>query len=199
MGSSIKVLVIDDNKELTNIIETYLNKKGFDVISAHTIQEAMNILENVKRVDVILLDLMLPDMHGLDFLKVIREHSKNVAVIVITGIKDLNTVIEVMKAGADDYLVKPFRLGEMEEKINEILYKKAMSEPAKETLTAERAMEVIDTTPHRGMMKFSFRDIQELNKFVEKVNERDDVDINDMRIGEDYEVYVKKKRENGTD
>jgi len=200
MASSIKVLVIDDNKELTNIIERYLEQRGFDVISAYTVEEAMNVIERQERIDVILLDLMLPDMHGLEFLKIIREHEKNVAIIVITGLKDLNTVIEVMKAGADDYLVKPFRLGELEEKINEILYKKAMSEPVKERLTADRAMEVIDTTPYKGgMLKFSFSDIEELNKFVEKVNNREDVDINDVRIGEDYEVYVTKKRGNGTD
>jgi DNA-binding response OmpR family regulator len=198
MAGSIKVLVIDDNKELTNIIERYLEPRGFEVISAHTVEESMNIIEREERIDVILLDLMLPDMHGLEFLKMIREHEKNVAIIVITGLKDLNTVIEVMKAGADDYLVKPFRLGELEEKINEILYKKAMSEPVKENLTAERAMKVVDTTPYRGgMLKFSFKDIEELNKFVEKVNSREDVDINDVRIGEDYEVYVTKKREDG--
>ncbi len=200
MSGSIRLLVIDDNKELTNIIKKYMETRGFEVLEAHTVEEAMNMIEREKRIDVILLDLMLPDMHGLEFLKIVREHEKNVAIIVITGVKDLNTAIEVMKAGADDYLVKPFRLGELEEKVNEILYKKAMSEPARESLTAERAMEVIDSTPYQGgMFKFSFGSIEELNKFVEEVNARDDVNINDVRIGENYEVYVTKKRENGPD
>ncbi|OYT59767.1 response regulator [Euryarchaeota archaeon ex4484_178] len=200
MGGSIKMLVIDDNKELTKIIEKYMEKKGFDVLVANTVQEAMKIIEKGERIDVMLLDLMLPDIHGLEFLKIIREHEKNVAIIVITGLKDLNTVIEVMKAGADDYLVKPFRLGELEEKVHEILYKKAMSEPIREELTAERAMEVIDSTPyHGGMFKFSFADIEELNKFVEEVNSREDVAIRDVKIGENYEVYVTKRRRNGTD
>ncbi len=199
MSGSIRLLVIDDNRELTNIIKKYMETRGFEVLAAHTIEEAMNIIEKEERIDVILLDLMLPDMHGLEFLKIIREHEKNVAIIVITGVKDLNTAIEVMKAGADDYLVKPFRLGELEEKVNEILYKKAMSEPAKESLTAERAIEVINTTPyHGGMLKFSFSDIEELNKFVEEANSRDDVNINDVRIGENYEVYITKKRGNGS-
>jgi len=194
------MLVIDDNKELTKIIEKYMEKKGFDVLVANTVQEAMKIIEKGERIDVMLLDLMLPDIHGLEFLKIIREHEKNVAIIVITGLKDLNTVIEVMKAGADDYLVKPFRLGELEEKVHEILYKKAMSEPIREELTAERAMEVIDSTPyHGGMFKFSFADIEELNKFVEEVNSREDVAIRDVKIGENYEVYVTKRRRNGTD
>jgi len=194
MDGNLNVVVVDDNKELAEIIKQYLSKRGFDVIIAESAKETMSILEKSKRVDVILLDIMLKDANGLDLLKSIRAHSKQVVIIIITGIKDLNTVIEAMKAGADDYLVKPFRLGELEEKINEILYKKAMEEP-EQTLTAERAMEVVDTINYdSGMLKFSFKDLNEMHKFLEMLKTRDDVKINDVKIGEEYEVFMSVKR-----
>jgi two-component system response regulator CpxR len=154
----------------------------------------MKLMEESKRIDVALVDIMLPDINGLEILKAIREHSKSIVIIVISGIKDLDVVIEAMKSGADDYLVKPFRLGELEEKINEILYKKAMEEP-QNTLTAESAEEVVNTLDYTsGMLKFSFKDLNEMHKFLEMMKKRDDVVINDVRIGEEYEVFMTIKR-----
>ena len=194
MNGSLNVVIIDDNKELAELIKQYLSNRGFDVKIAENARDAMSILEKSKRVDVILLDLMLKDVHGLEMLKSIRAHSKQVVIIIITGIKDLNTVIEAMKAGADDYLVKPFRLGELEEKINENLYKKAMEEPM-QTLTADRAMEVLDTLDYNsGMLKFSFKDLNEMQRFLDMIKLRDDLKIHDVKIGEEYEIFVTIKR-----
>ncbi len=195
MDGKLNVVVIDDNRELAGIIKEYLTKRGFEVTIAEDAMEAMKILETSSRIDVILLDLMLKNFNGLELLKSIRSHSKRVAIIIITGIKDLNTVIEAMKSGADDYLVKPFRLGELEEKINEILYKKAIEEPPQNNLTAERAMEVVNTIDHNsGMLKFSFKDLNEMHKFLEMLKDRDDININDVQIGQEYEVYLSFKR-----
>ncbi|EDY34584.1 response regulator receiver domain protein [Aciduliprofundum boonei T469] len=194
MNGSLNVVIIDDNKELAEVIKQYLSNRGFNVKIAENARDAMSILEKSKRVDVILLDLMLKDVHGLEMLKSIRSHSKQVAIIIITGIKDLNTVIEAMKAGADDYLVKPFRLGELEEKINENLYKKAMEEPM-QTLTADRAMEVLDTLDYNsGMLKFSFKDLNEMHRFLDMIKLRNDLKIHDVKIGEEYEIFVTIKR-----
>ncbi len=195
MKEKLQVLLVDDNRELCHIIKTYLAQRGFDVHVAYTARDAMAFMEKSERVDVILMDLMLPDAHGLDMIRGFREHSKNVVIIVITGIKDLNTVIEAMKSGADDYLVKPFRLGELEEKINELLYKKAMEQPLTMTLTAERAMEAVDNITYTGgMLKFSFKDLNELNKFLDTLKEREDVNVSDVKIGDEYEVFLTLKR-----
>ncbi|ADD08891.1 response regulator transcription factor [Candidatus Aciduliprofundum boonei] len=194
MNGSLNVVIIDDNKELAEVIKQYLSNRGFNVKIAENARNAMSILEKSERVDVILLDLMLKDVHGLELLKSIRSHSKQVVIIIITGIKDLNTVIEAMKAGADDYLVKPFRLGELEEKINENLYKKAMEEPM-QTLTADRAMEVLDTLDYSsGMLKFSFKDLNEMHRFLDMIKLRDNLKIHDVKVGEEYEVFVTIKR-----
>ena len=194
MNGSLNVVIIDDNKELAEVIKQYLSSRGFNVKIAENARDAMSILEKSERVDVILMDLMLKDVHGLEMLKSIRSHSKQVVIIIITGIKDLNTVIEAMKAGADDYLVKPFRLGELEEKINENLYKKAMEEPM-QTLTAEKAMEVVDTLDYNsGMLKFSFKDLNEMHRFLDMIKLRDDLKIHDVKIGEEYEIFVTIKR-----
>ena len=197
MDEKIRVLVVDDNGELVKIIKVYLEGRGYEVLGAHSAQEAMKYIESEEKIDVILLDLLLPDIQGPELLKIIRDINQKVGIIVMTGLKDLNVAIEVMKSGADDYITKPFRLGELEEKINEILYKKAMETPPQEILTAKRAQEILDgiNCQEEGrMLKFSFKDIEEMNRFMEYIKNRDDVSIQDIRIGEEMELFVRRKK-----
>ncbi len=195
----INVLVVDDNRELIKIIKLYLENRGFRIFSATSASEALKILEESSEgIRIVLLDLMLPDMHGHDVLRMIREISQDIAVIVITGVRDLNTVVEVMKSGADDYITKPFRLGELEEKINNVLYKKAIERPVAPGLTAENAMEIVDkiNCKKKGrILRFNFKDVEELNKFVEMLRNKKGWSISDIRIGEEMEVYVTKSEE----
>ncbi len=197
MDEKIRVLVVDDNEELVNIIKVYLQSRGYEVLVAHNAQEAMAHIESGKRIDVLLLDLLLPDVQGPELLKIIRDINQKIGIIVMTGLRDLNVAIEVMKSGADDYITKPFRLGELEEKINEILYKKAMETPLQEMLTAKKAQEILDNINCQGegrMLKFSFKDIEEMNRFIEHLKNRDDVSIQDVRIGEEMELFVRRKK-----
>ncbi len=197
MDEKIRVLVVDDNEELVKIIKVYLQSRGYEILVAYNAREAMEHIESGERIDVLLLDLLLPDVQGPELLKIIRDMNQKVGIIVMTGLRDLNVAIEVMKSGADDYITKPFRLGELEEKINEILYKKAMETPPQEMLTAKKAQEILDNINCQGegrMLKFSFKDIEEMNRFIEHLKNRDDVSIQDVRIGEEMELFVRRKK-----
>jgi len=194
MDGKIRVLVIDDNEELCKVLELFLKKRGFDVLKAHSAQEAMKILEQTReKIDVILLDYILPDMSGEEVLNFVRQFNPNVGIIMMTGVKDLNTAVNLMKNGADDYITKPFRLGLLEEKINEVLYKKAMSSAPASSLTAERATEILDGLhcEFKGrILRFVFRDLEEMNKFIDELKKRKDIRIRDVNIGDEMEVFV---------
>jgi len=194
---NITLLVVDDNKELVKIIKTYLRRRGFNILTAYTAHEALRIIEKEK-IDVMLLDLMLPDMLGQEVLKLIREMNSDIGIIVITGVKDIQTAVELMKAGADDYITKPFRLGELEEKIKEVVYNRAVRGYMEESLTAERAIEILNSLECQKkdqLLRFSFKEVNELNEFIKKVRKRKDWDIKDIEIGEEMEVFVGKHEE----
>ncbi len=195
----LNVLIVDDNEEFAKVMRIYLERRGMRVFEAHNAQEALKILEEHKnRIHVALLDLILPDMSGAEVLRIMREIAPDMGIIVITGVKDIRTAVELMKAGADEYITKPFRLGDLEDKINEVLYTKAMKSHTGEALTAERAEEIIDSIPceEKGrMLRFEFRDIQEMNRFIESVRKKKGWRIKDIHIGEEMEVFVSKSEE----
>ncbi len=119
MKSSLKLLVVDDNVEITKLITLYFSKNGYKVIAANTGIDGFNKIKENPDIDILLLDIMLPDATGLDILEQIREILKNTVIIMVTGVNDLDTVVSAMKLGADDYVVKPFRLSKLKEKNRE--------------------------------------------------------------------------------
>ena len=191
MDGKIGLLVIDDNRELTKVLDAYFTTRGFKVYVANTGREAMKILGEKNDIGAILLDLMLPDVSGVEILKNIRALNKTVPVIIISGSDDINNAIKTLKSGADDYVLKPFGLGEVEEKINEIMYKKAIDVEENKFLTAREAMKILDDVKEKtAILRFVFKSIDELNRFTECLKGRDGVAVKDIRIGENYEVLV---------
>jgi len=107
---------------LTNIIKTRLGYLGYDVDYAKDGQEALDKLGQ-QEYDLVLLDIMLPKVTGIEVLKRIRTVSLNVnpKIIMISGKRSESTVMESLKLGADDYFEKPFSLDVLEHKIKKIL------------------------------------------------------------------------------
>ncbi len=195
MGSPegmLKLLAVDDEEDITHLVKLYFSRKGYDVIVANTASEAIRALEENPDVDVVLLDIMLPDGNGVELLEHIRLYLPNAAIIMATGVNDLETVVRAMQNGADDYVVKPFRLGTLEEKIESAIHKRSM-ESLREGLSAEEAVKVLEDIRERSaILTFSFDDVDELNRFTDAIKDRKDVEIIDIRIGDRYEVSVKK-------
>lgn len=106
------VLIVEDEATLRRNIFNYLNRNGYHVDSAAGGVEALDIAERVKP-DIVLLDMMLPDIGGMELLTRIRDHHPHTAVIIMTGAGSVQKAVDAMKAGAQEYLTKPLVLNEI--------------------------------------------------------------------------------------
>jgi len=102
---STKILVIDDDLAITELMSMLLKTHGFDVITTNSGTEGVKLVEE-KKPNVVLLDLMMPDMDGWQVSKGIRTFS-NVPILILSAINDPSMVASVLDTGADDFLVKP--------------------------------------------------------------------------------------------
>ena len=108
MEGAGSVLVIDDEPVLQDVLETLLSGAGFEYHAAMTAEEGLRILRE-EEIDVVLLDLMLPDRNGLEVLPDIKTHDPHLPVVVITAHSSVESAIEAMRLGAFHYVPKPFK------------------------------------------------------------------------------------------
>ena len=114
-----KILVIDDDTRLRNLLGKFLSDNNFSVDLAKDALEAKTILEH-KNYDILVVDVMMPGLSGIDFTKEFRK-TKQTPILMLTAMGDIEDRIEGLEAGADDYLAKPFEPKELLLRINNIL------------------------------------------------------------------------------
>lgn len=119
----MKILIIEDHKELATNITDYLKKEDYVCEVASTANEALEKIE-LFEYDCILLDLMLPDGNGLEVLKHIKNYSPSASVIIVSAKNSLDTKLAGLDDGADDYITKPFSLPELHSRIKAVLRRK---------------------------------------------------------------------------
>jgi len=107
-----KILIVDDEKLICDMIKTELEKNNYDVTVVNNSKDAINAIEHTN-FDIVLLDLMLPKITGLDLLSLIKEKSPKTVVIIITAYGSAESAVKAMKLGAFDYIIKPFSMEEM--------------------------------------------------------------------------------------
>ncbi|AOY77771.1 response regulator [Clostridium formicaceticum] len=105
----IRVLIVEDDPMVSQLNKKYVERvKGFKVVyMAENGQEALNFLKN-HSVDLVILDVFMPKLDGISFLKEVRKRSLKIDVILVTAAKEAESIDEVLKLGAIDYLIKPF-------------------------------------------------------------------------------------------
>jgi DNA-binding NtrC family response regulator len=113
-----RILVVEDEEKLRRVIELQLTVAGFEVDQAATAEEGLKI---VDRADLVLTDFKLPNMDGLELLGSIRRQNGQVPVIVMTAFGSIETAVESMKAGATDFLLKPFSLDHLMQVVHKAL------------------------------------------------------------------------------
>src|SRR5438270_7057630 len=118
-----RILVVEDEEKLRRVIELQLSSAGFEVDKAAVAEEGLKI---VDRADLVLTDLRLPNMNGLQFLGQIRRQNAHVPVVVMTAYGSVETAVESMKAGATDFLLKPFSLDHLMQVVNKALEVRAL-------------------------------------------------------------------------
>ena len=104
----MRILIIDDEEVLQDVLKSLLAKEGYSLFNAYTGQEGLDILAK-EEVDLVLLDLMLPDMKGQEVLKRIRLNDPDKVVVVITAYSSIEGAIDAMREGAFHYIPKPFK------------------------------------------------------------------------------------------
>jgi two-component system phosphate regulon response regulator OmpR len=114
------ILIIDDDDRIRNLLEKYLIKNNFIVSTASNTTEARNIMQKYI-FDLMIVDNMMPNESGIDFLNNIRQNNNNTPAIMLTALGEIENRIEGLSAGADDYLSKPFEPKELVLRINNIL------------------------------------------------------------------------------
>jgi two-component system KDP operon response regulator KdpE len=108
---SIKVLVIDDEPPIRKLLRMGLSTQGYEIIEATNGKNGLALL--AENPDVIILDLGLPDIAGLDLLAMIRERNERVPIVVLSSRGDENAKVQALDHGADDYVTKPFGMEEL--------------------------------------------------------------------------------------
>lgn len=122
MSKAAKILLVDDEPDTLSLVHRILDAEGFQVIEAVDGQEALDKYAS-ERPDLILLDIIIPQVDGTQVLKNIRQHDQVTGIIMVSALNSERLMIECMQAGADEYVSKPFQLKEMRSRIKQVLEK----------------------------------------------------------------------------
>ena len=133
LPQQVRVLVVDDDKAICEFMETFLTADGFEVT---TLNDPLAVEETVRAggFHLLVLDLMMPKMDGVEVLERVRRVDKDVAVVIFTGYPSLDTAVQSMKLDAVDYLKKPFNPDEFRTVLERVLRKKGLSRTPEEDL-----------------------------------------------------------------
>ena len=126
----MNILVADDDKEIVELLTIYLNNEGYSVIPAYNGKDALDKFES-DHIDFVILDLMMPEMNGMDAVQFIRQQS-TVPVIMLTAKSTDMDKIQGLIAGADDYVTKPFNPLEVMARVKALLRRTMMQEKKQE-------------------------------------------------------------------
>ena len=140
-----KILLVDDDRELTSLLKELLDMEGFNVLVAHDGEQALSLLDD--SIDLLLLDVMMPKKNGIDTLKELRQ-THQTPVIMLTALGTTDDIVNGLDAGADDYLVKPFSFQELEARIKALL-RRTGAEPAVPLLSCGDL--TLDPSSHRAI------------------------------------------------
>jgi DNA-binding NtrC family response regulator len=110
--NSRTILIVDDEENVSNLLYKILSKEGYAALTADNGINALNIIES-RQVDIVITDIKMPGMSGIELLKKIKGIDPIIKVIIITAFATLETAIEALKIGANDYITKPFDIGEI--------------------------------------------------------------------------------------
>jgi len=108
MEGKYKLLVVDDEESLRTILRDELSHRNYTVKDAENGQTALAILKKEKQ-DIVLLDVRMPEMDGLELLRLIRKDNLARKVVMLTGVDELKIARESLQSGADDFMTKPFQ------------------------------------------------------------------------------------------
>jgi len=126
--TSPKILVVDDERSITDLLEYNLRRNGYQVVVAHDGRQALR-LARTEQPDLVILDLMLPGLDGLDVCRVLRRESATPIIMLTARDKEVDRVVG-LELGADDYVTKPFSVRELVARVKAVLRRTTPATPA---------------------------------------------------------------------
>jgi len=123
--AGIRILAVDDEESIRSVLKTILDGEGYICEAAANANEAINRLRE-NQYDIILTDIMMPGISGIQLLEMVRERDDEIAVIMLTAVNDIDVSIRALKSGAYDYISKPFRPDDVIISIEMALQKRAL-------------------------------------------------------------------------
>lgn len=114
------VLVVDDERDVLNVFSEMLKLIGFRVYAVDNTADALNMM-NESKFDLIITDLIMPDMNGLDFIKQLRKRGNNAPVVITSGLNPKKVMINLDEYGISEYIVKPFTINDIKQKLSKLM------------------------------------------------------------------------------
>lgn len=193
-------MIIDDDHDICFLLNKFLTKHGFVVHEALTSRKALEIIEQVTDLDVVLCDYKLDGTDGKAMLIKIKERYPQLPVIIITGYNDLKTAVEVMKMGAYDYMLKPLFPEEILNTIHTALQQGKANAPLQSTVSSQAAAG--KSTPSNHQEPYIFGNSQVFQQLIKQISLVGPTDYSVILYGESgsgkeviaKEIHLKSKR-----
>lgn len=125
MAINAKILIVDDDQDICEYMETMLEANGYEV---DTISDPTTVIETIRATEyhVLVIDLMMPELGGIELIQQIRRIDTDVAIVVSTGYPSVDTAVDALKLNVSDYIRKPFDIEEFREMIADVLRRKGI-------------------------------------------------------------------------
>ncbi len=167
MKENIRILIVDDDESIRRYIVKLLTQSGYDVSAVSSGKEALRELRAGQEFSLVILDILMPDMDGLETLGEVRKISKDLPILMLSALGQTNIIVKAMKAGATDYLVKPFEEDELDLAITKSLEKRKLLSEISSLRTQLRVDEL------KGEFIYNSPKMQKVKELVDQVAETD--------------------------
>lgn len=134
--SEVAVLVVDDSAETVELIKRNLQPEGYEVYTASNVQSAIKLLDSIA-IDLLITDLKMPGQNGIELVRHVSENHKGIGILVITGFPSIQSAVESIKIGAEEYLVKSFTDKELLHAVEKALRKSHRSKKSTTKITTQ--------------------------------------------------------------
>lgn len=206
----MKILLIEDEPGLVSVIVRGLSEAGMEISVAADGRTGLEMA--IKHsFDLVILDIMLPEMNGIQVCKELRKKDADVPVLMLTALGSTENIVTGLDSGADDYLVKPFKFAELEARIRSLIRRSRASGTAKSVLSiADLEVDTVSKTARRGEKQISLTAteyrlleffIQNQNKVLSRIQILENVWDIDFNMGTNvvdvYVNYLRKKLDTG--
>ena len=210
----MKILLIEDDIRINGLVVEILKQEGLTCVPVFDGLEAKRLLESGEQYDLIISDILLPEINGLELIKFIRQTNPHVPILMLSALGDTDDKVKGLDLGADDYMVKPFEIRELTARVRALLKRRAAmsyEEPVTlsfadvlmdlKTKTVTRAGQSINLTPKEfNLLQFFLQNPERVlsrNEIAEQVwNTHFDTGTNFIDV---YINYLRRKIDKGFD